>query len=489
MSNSSKNEFPEDATNNLRQKSPIEFIADAFWEDFEAQRPINGGVLCEDKLHQCQLDGSILSLRCLDDLLDELRLQWSGKETLFIQDERNRNLLLFIGFYMGRILAKSWHTAPQWLSQHEVATHYPHLKVRQENAYHFMALNYLPSEHQVRHESRHLFFVLEPIGNRLFPQSKQLAVAVQAEDIDKGVFDAVFRRLPLKTKEALLDQIPIKPKQSKTQTLSAKPQPSSEAVSQLAVDENIQSVNKKSITQSGATNIVADADNIASEIKTNTDDPDKVKSRTVPSLAKKLEIKRQDDFTNLRNDLHNIKIEQQEGDTLYIQADKVLSQFDRHIAKLNQKGKTTDQITFSEQHQRARRQALANLSKAAKLGNTDAMLRLAIAYFLGEGVDQNTEKGVTLVQKAAKADDSRAQRQLSRLYYQGLGVSQDTEQGRQWLEMAADNGHEEAKELLEQWYNSQTIIDERKYDATTDRRYLLLIIVAVIVAVVIFIMV
>ena len=200
-------------------------------------------------------------------------------------------------------------------------------------------------------------------------------------------------------------------------------------------------------------------------------------------------LKRNDDFTKLRDDLKHIKVAQTQGAALYQQADKVLEQFDRHIAKLIQSGKSLAQIEFSTQHQQARRQALAKLNEASKLGNTDAMLRLAIAYFLGEGVKKDTDKGVALIQKAVRATDPRAQRQLSRLYYQGLGVSQDTTQGLHWLETAADNGHAEAKEVLEQWYASQTVLDERKYDATTDRRYLFLVILVLVVAVVIFILV
>ncbi|WP_230659012.1 tetratricopeptide repeat protein [Psychrobacter sp. I-STPA10] len=487
MSIPSKNEFAKDNSIS-EQKSPIEFIAEVFWEDFEAQRPINGGVLCEDKLRQCQLDGSIQSLRRLDALLDELRLQWLGKETLFVQDERNRNLLLFIGFYMGKVLSQAWQVSPQWLSEHEIKTHYPHLKVQKDKVYHFMALNYLPSKHHTSHESRHLFFVLEPIATRLFTNSEQLSSSVQGDNIDKGIFDAVFRRLPLAQKEALLEQMLI---EKKSQTTSVNVSATAKKVPQ----QPITNINAITPTKTVATAALQTPPLLTT--KESVDDLNNsskvtkaaIKNSSKVSAVKKVALKRQDDFTKLRDDLYAMIREQEEGDTLYQQADKVLLQFDQHIAKLSQKGKTLEEITFSEQHQLAQRQALAKLSKAVKLGNTDAMLRLAIAYFLGEGVNQDIEKGTALIKKAAREDDPRAQRQLSRLYYQGLGVSQDTTQGLHWLETAADNGHKEAKELLEQWHSNQTVIDERKYDVTTDRRYLLLVLIALIVAVVIFIMV
>ena len=492
---------PTSDTAEVGEKSPIEFIAEAFWEDFVAQRPINGGMLWEDKLRQCSLDDSMFSLQRVDDLLDELRLQWSGKEALFAQDERNRNLLLFIGFYIGRVLSQAWQVAPKWLSQHEIATRYPHLNLQQDSLYHFMALDYLPPKYQTSHASRHLFFVIEPIASRLFGNHAKLATSVHGDAIDSGAFDAVFRHLPPAKKEDLLEQIPVsKPTQKK-----ALPQPSASSPTHSIIKNingtvaNQQSdISEKTISERAPHNNKDIAQNIhhhdigtAVTHKSETQETNKLTKTSVaaPVKVKKRQIKRQDEFSKLRDDLKNIKVAQTDGETDYQHAQKVLEQFDQYIATQCHKGKTLEQITFREQHQQARRQALARLSKSVKLGNTDAMLRLAIHYFLGEGLEKDEKKGVALIQKATRTDDSRAQRQLSRLYYQGLGVPQDTVQGLHWLETAADNDHPEAKEVLEQWHNSQTVIDERKYDVTTDRRYAIWVLLALIIAVVIFLLV
>ncbi|WP_227428751.1 tetratricopeptide repeat protein [Psychrobacter sp. I-STPA6b] len=498
------------------QKSPIEYIAEAFWSDYQESRPIDGGILYEDKLRQCRLNGSMQSLQRLDKLLLELRQSLTQTEMVFIDNTKNRNLLLFIGFYMGKILAQAWGVAPKWLSRSEVNLRYPHLRVDQDNPYHFMALEYLPRRFQTTHESKHLFFVLEPIAQCLFGNPQKPNRSIMGDAVSNSIFQAVFKRLPPAKKEAILEKMQAQQASLVQHTHSRITNkadvadkghsnnhilatPSHKTVESTVEhshaehaksQDGVFSTSKQSTQQISEQKSTSIEQGVSQKVATVETKADVQTKRQAPVVVKKAQpLIRQDDFTDLRNDLAQISVDQVAGKAEYVKANQILNQFDKHIAKLCQSGKELKQINFDEKHQQARKQAVVQLAKAAKQGNTSAMLRLSICYFLGEGIQKDEHKGFKLVQKAAEMDDPRAQRQLSRLYYQGLGHTQDMMLGRHWLEKAADNGHVEAKALLEQWNQAQTALDERKYDETTDRRYLLLIVGVIILAVMIFILV
>ena len=126
------------------QKSPLEFIADEFWQDFMQNRPIDGGVAFEKELKRCQLDGSVASLCRVDAFLAFVGKQNTQKPDLFMTQGQTRNLVLFVGFYVGRILADAWHAYPHWLGQQELKEQHASLPIHPNNPFHFMALSYRP---------------------------------------------------------------------------------------------------------------------------------------------------------------------------------------------------------------------------------------------------------------------------------------------------------------------------------------------------------
>lgn len=95
-------------------------------------------------------------------------------------------------------------------------------------------------------------------------------------------------------------------------------------------------------------------------------------------------------FTQLLTELDEIEVEQTAGNDDYQQARKILDQFEQHIAKKN---KPRAQVVFSESHQAAKQKALTMLKTSADLGNTAAMLRLAMYELLDEGLTTGNEKG------------------------------------------------------------------------------------------------
>lgn len=440
----------------LTSKTPLDYIAEGYWQDFVAGRPVAGGIAYEAQLHNCQLDESLLSLQRVDTLITQIRRDITKSavldEAMLLADESYRNLLIFLAFYAGRVLANEWQQAPQWYGHFELRRHYADLTLDTDDFYQHMAVIYCNSFNQKSTISSQLFFALEPIGLRLFGHIDRQFVAVQGGQVASGLYQAVSARLPVADQNNLRN------------------------ANIAAIEPNTEKLvdDRQGITKSDVIESVVD------QIETQNTATNK--NRTVLPTP---EI-----FTQLLTELDEIKRVQTVGIDDYSQACKILNQFERHIA---QQQKPRAQVIFSDTHQTARRQALLLLEKSATAGNTAAMLRLAMYELLSEGliIDQLTSQntGADLVKQAAKEKDSRAQRLLSRMYYQGIGVPQSMSDGKQWLEQAADNGHEEAATIVAQWQQAQTLIATQQQEQYSMKRYQLLIGAVLVVSVLLFIFV
>lgn len=76
---------------------------------------------------------------------------------------------------------------------------------------------------------------------------------------------------------------------------------------------------------------------------------------------------------------------------------------------------------------------------------------LALRYFRGDGVPQDSYKALQWMRTAAEGGDVHAQAALGRLYFTGLEeMGPDLRESQKWLTIAAGQGDKEAKELLPQ---------------------------------------
>ncbi len=173
----------------------------------------------------------------------------------------------------------------------------------------------------------------------------------------------------------------------------------------------------------------------------------------------------------------------------YQKAVSVLSRFDEHIKSEMAKGKALDEISFGENQQAIRKNALQLLVSLVKNGNMSAMTRLALYFFEGRGVPPDPQKATALIKKSAEMGDPRAQKLLSRLYYQGYDdIERSQELGEYWLKKAADNGHIEAKKVCAYMNQVEILKNDRRSEQQYDKR-LWLILGGVGVAVVLVLMV
>ncbi|WP_296207471.1 tetratricopeptide repeat protein [Psychrobacter sp. UBA3480] len=497
--------------------TPLDYIAEGYWQDFLAERPIAGGIAYETELRACTLDDSLESLQRIDTLLSQVRRDMikSGiwDETTLLVDERYRNFMVFLAFYAGRVLAQQWQSKPHWYGQFELRKRYPELTLITDDFYQHMAVGYDDSVVKER-----LFFALESIGLRLFGHIDRQFDAVQGGQVESGLYQAVSLRLPttlnkdvhsvseltadkVTTNKAIIHKATI-------HQVTGSIVPSADSNTHVGTSQLNAPLNKPEEVSieaeyNQANAVVTDSESRAIQsamLDTITESPEsessiepkltKVAQPTVKPASPVKNTSTPEMFTQLLVELDEITVPQPTRDVQYQQARKVLDQFEQHIAKQN---KPRRQVIFSDDHIAAKNKALLLLQAAAEDGNTAAMLRLAMYELLGEGLtadsDNQKKSGVEWVNQAASKNDSRAQRLLSKMYYQGVGVSQDIDSGKYWLEQAADNGHAEAANLVQQWQQAQVLLTTQKQEQHSTKRYQLLIGAIIAVALLIIIII
>ncbi|MBF2718365.1 sel1 repeat family protein [Psychrobacter sp. NG254] len=502
--------------------TPLDYIAVGYWQDFLAGRAIAGGIAYEKELRACVLDESLESLQRVDTLLSQVRRDlirgalWD--EATLLGDEYYRNFMVFLGIYAGRVLASQWQNQPQWYGQFELRKRYPNLSLINDDFYQHMAVSY--GDNQDDTVVKSLFFVLEPIGLRLFGHIDRQFDSVQGNQVASGLYQAVIERLPNLLSQSngtavnvaaqntaednnvdvhLNTHISISQSththQPTQQTLSN--HDSNEFQEHIAVEIRSIAANAYEVLASQTamdTKPLIQPELSEPEPKperavTDTQPPINIKSSPIEPLPTK-PSPILDMFAQLLIELDEIEVPQTAGQDNYQQACKVLDQFEQHIDKQD---KPRDQIVFSDKHIVAKTQALQQLQSSVEAGNTAAMLRLAIYELLNEGLVTDkkdaTEAGTALVKQAASKNDSRAQRLLSKMYYQGIGVVQDTDNGKHWLEQAADNGHIAAASLVQQWQQAEALMMTRKQEQHSTKRYLWLFAAVIVVALLIIIIV
>lgn len=482
------------------QQSTLDYVADGYWQDFLAKRPVAGGMAFEVEVRYCRLDDTLDSLQRIDTLLSNLRhnLIRAGAldESALLSDPQYRHLLLFLAFYSGRVLGSQLGIKPHWFDLFDIKSRSPALTLSRDDFYQQMALEV----------GEGWFFALEPIGLRLFGSIDRPFQGVQNQPIASGIYQGVInvlnelggQNLPndsvLKNNAGLLNQSALNQKLLKTnnknnpaqisvnltQTNSvsspsfSKPVTNPPVINKTLADSHL----SKSTVEAETSELLPKPIPVTPEQPIQTPVNQPIQAKPAKAAAPTPEV-----FVQLMRDLDNIDVPQNSGQSEYQKARKVLDQFEQHIAKQN---KSRADVKFSEANLTARKKALLLLDRSAKVGNTSAMLTLAMYELLGEGLiakkDDQQEKALALIKKAADSD-SRAQRLLSRLYYQGLFVPQDLAIGKFWLEKAAENGHPDAIDVQSQWRQAEWLLTEKKQEQTSIKRYQIFIAIVVIAAI------
>lgn len=546
----------------------LDYMAQGYWQDFLAGRAVAGGIAYDARLHDCVLDESLESLQRIDRLLTYIRremiksAEWNEEAAL--ENEQFRNLMVFLAFYAGRVMATQSKSTVHWYSQFELGKRYPNLPLESDDFYHHMAAVFtatiapqlIDAQHNSvdSYQTMPLFFALETIGLRLFGHIDRQFVAVQGGQVASGLYQAVAALLPDNCTDSAIqtrinpeesqrtqqstetpafghprvdasdsigdslaepavtisEPVVIKPTENMQSSLASMTDPtlvendvaqivntptSNETVvnavsAESAVTANVTQSTASLISQSNSTPLEStnlDSTPLESTLSTVTLSkplPTQKSPVTAAKLSPTPEI-----YSQLLVELDTIERVQTIGNEDFFEARKVLDQFEQHIAKQH---KPRAEVVFSKTYQAARRKALDKLKKSADVGNTEAMLRLAMYELLNEGITEDlttsTADGIALVKQAASLQDSRAQRLLSKLYYQGIGVPQDLSNGKYWLEQAAVNGHKEAASVVAQWQQAEALMTTTTQEQSSIKRYQLLIGVVVVIALLVIIL-
>ena len=90
---------------------------------------------------------------------------------------------------------------------------------------------------------------------------------------------------------------------------------------------------------------------------------------------------------------------------------------------------------------------VADLRERADQGLAEAQFNLGYAYYMGEGVTQDSVEAVKWYRKAAEQGHATAQLKLGLVYYLGDGVTQDYAEAHKWFNLSAAAGDTSAGEL------------------------------------------
>ena len=105
--------------------------------------------------------------------------------------------------------------------------------------------------------------------------------------------------------------------------------------------------------------------------------------------------------------------------------------------------------------ERDRAKAVEWLTKAADQGLDDAIFELALAYEMGEGVARNSKKAFALYKKAAELGHGTAAYNLSICYKYGDGTSINNKKSLYWLTEAGKHGLVKAQCKLGEYYSAR----------------------------------
>lgn len=84
-------------------------------------------------------------------------------------------------------------------------------------------------------------------------------------------------------------------------------------------------------------------------------------------------------------------------------------------------------------------------------GNRDSLLDLGLCYLQGDGVQPDIDKGFFLMERSAKQGNMLAQYNMGFLYRTGQGVEANMEEALRWYHLSAAQGYYQALDYLDKY--------------------------------------
>ncbi len=160
---------------------PLNTIAQSYLQDWYAGRAVaalDGGLAFEPQLRKLNLDGSLTSLAHLDKFLIAVKPYLAPDYRLLPYQIPQKNLLIFIAFYIGMVWCYHADTTPHWVSFTYLTRQYPALsKAIDDDFSYSIAISRLPISENVDNRplimlglNAQVFFPLVTVIERLYPR-------------------------------------------------------------------------------------------------------------------------------------------------------------------------------------------------------------------------------------------------------------------------------------------------------------------------------
>ncbi len=164
---------------------PLNGFAKSYLQDWYAGRAVatlDGGLAFEPQLRKLNLDGSLISLAHLDKFLIAVKPYLAPDYRLLPYQIPQKNLLIFIAFYIGMVWCYHAHTTPHWVSFTYLTQQYPALsKAIDDDFSYSVAISRLPIGENVDNRplimlglNQQVFFPLVTVIERLYPRRQDI---------------------------------------------------------------------------------------------------------------------------------------------------------------------------------------------------------------------------------------------------------------------------------------------------------------------------
>lgn len=156
---------------------PITQLATQYVQAFFNHQQIEGGIAYHDALSNNRLDFTIESLERIDFLLRWICKNAKPREHEFLKSQANQNLLYFIAFYVGQVIARNSRARLDWYSFAEWIASNPRDKILGEG-FHSSAIC---AFNQTSPAQGTMFVPLYSITEQLFEEHSTKSVAFSAQ--------------------------------------------------------------------------------------------------------------------------------------------------------------------------------------------------------------------------------------------------------------------------------------------------------------------
>lgn len=150
----------------------IDYSALCYLADWDRGNDPPGGLARSGLLRLQNLDYSVASLGRIDDFLDQVRREDKPNEYEFLNRADGQNLLYFLAFYAGEVIARSWKSAQRWENFEQARQRSPGIEIFGDSFYSSAIVSFPKNTTTALSE----FLPLNALSERLFSDKPEKSI-------------------------------------------------------------------------------------------------------------------------------------------------------------------------------------------------------------------------------------------------------------------------------------------------------------------------